>query len=210
MTSDLQSDSSSDASNSRRSKDADDIGQSSLIHSIKILIRQSSRQILKVILTKVKKYINGTTFNVRAGRIVAAICGYLSLSGVYDIALGTFIDYAYENLNSIRLSKNYESILANERGDIEVSWNFQLLSELTKANGQQIAKHIKRLSEMLNWFRAGVHKELINYIGFCFRNIPTSLTFIIPTVDFKNIYEDENEKEFFSKNLPIRVSGIFL
>ena len=99
------------------------------------------------------------------------ICGWLVQSGIQDTAFETFVDYAHQNLSKIRHSKNYETILKNERGDIEVSWNFQLLSEMTKAYGPTLAKHMDRINEMLSWFRSTVHKEAINFIGFCFRNV---------------------------------------
>lgn len=171
-------------------------------------MKQSSKQILKIILNKVKAYMNGSTFNMRAGRIVSGICAWLSLSGIDNLAFCTFIDYVYENLNKIRLGKNYESILENERGDIEVSWNLQLLSELTKAPGPVIVQHIGKLNEVLTWFRNTVHKESVNYIGFCMRNILISLGDTCPTetcsVNYSIHFDDE--KEFFTNHLPIRVS----
>ena len=215
LTSDLQNEISSASANSHnqfystsRNKDQEDITQVYMIQTIKILVKQSSKQILKIILNKVKVYISGNTFNIRAGRIVSAICAWLSLSGIDNSAFGTFIDYVHDNLSEIRHSKNYESMLENERGDIEVSWNLQLLSELTKAPGPVIAQHIGRLTELLSWFRNTVHKESINYIGFCYRNILISLVNINPTemcsVNYSILFDDE--KEFFSKHLPTRVS----
>ncbi len=53
-------------------------------------------------------------------------------------------------------------------------------------------------------------KETINYIGFCYRNILLSLTNIAPieycSVNYHIMYDDE--KEFFTNHLPIRVIDI--
>ena len=81
---------------------------------------------------------------------------------------------------------------------------------MTKAYGPTIAKHMDRINELISWFRPTVHKESINFIGFCFRNILASLSNIQPmnlaSVNYSIIFEDE--KEFFSNHLPIRV-GIY-
>jgi len=192
----------------KHSKNSEDLPNSYLIQTIRTIIRQSSKEILKIILNKVDKYIRGNTFNVRAGRIVSSICGNLSTSGIKEQALSTFLDYIHENLSKIKNSNNYEAILQNERGDIEISWNMQLLSELTKINGDLLAKNLPRINEMIGWFRNTVHKDTNNLIGFCFRNILMYLTNVSPvemcSVNYSLIFD--NEEEFFSNHLPIRVS----
>ena len=116
-----------------KSKNLDEnVYQIQLISTVKVLFRQSSKQILRVITNKLKNQINGNSFNARAGRILANMCSLLvwnKNSGSY--AFEIFFNYVYENLSKIKESKNYEQILRDERGDIEVSWNLQLLAEVS-------------------------------------------------------------------------------
>ena len=67
--------------------------------------------------------------------------------------MSTFFDYIHENLAKIKASSSYDAILQNKRGDIEVSWNLQLLSELTKVNGELLARNLPRINEIIGWFR---------------------------------------------------------
>ena len=74
-----------------------------------------------------------------------------------------------------------------------------------------LGAHMDRISEVISWYRGTIHKESINYIGFCYRNILTSLTNIQVkencSVNYSIIFDDE--AEFFHKHLPIRVGEKF-
>ena len=58
----------------------------------------------------------------------------------------------------------------------------------------------------MTWYRSSIHKESVSYMSCCFRNIIVALTHIYSTefcsVSYSIIFDDE--KEFFSKHLPIR------
>jgi proteasome activator subunit 4 len=180
--------------------------QAYILQTVRILTRQSSKNFLKLILNKIKNFINGNSYNIRTGRILASICGSLARSGLGHEAFETFLNYVYENLSKLKLSSSYEQTLRNERGDLEVTWNFQLLSELLKCDGTIIVNHMERIGNLISWFRESINKETFGFIGNCFRELLLSLTHIYPKetclVDYSLMYDDE--KEFFSKHLPIR------
>jgi hypothetical protein len=79
--------------------------------------------------------------------------------------------------------------------------------KLLKADGRILILHQEKINEIFAWFRNVIHKEAFNYIGFCFRNLLSSLTTINPnnlcSVSYNIIFDDPND--FFSKHLPIRV-----
>ena len=166
LASDTSSDSSASAAaastyfavNGRVKNTDENAYQAQMIQTIRVLIRQSSKPILKLILNKFKNSINGNTYNVRSGRIVASICGFLAVSGIGRECFETFFNYLYDNLSKLRESKNYEQFLKDERGDIEVAWNLQLLAELMKANGLILVDHIQRINLLISWFRSTVNK----------------------------------------------------
>lgn len=154
-----------------------------------------------------KNYINGNNYNARAGRILASICGFLSMPENFaSHAFETFFTLVYENLFRFKESKNYSHFLTDERGDIEVSWHLQLLAELTKTDGLTLLPHMSKIQQLISWYRSTVNKEAIGYISSCYRNISVCLSTIYPmeqcSVDYNISYD--NEKEFFTKHLPIR------
>ena len=78
-----------------------------------------------------RDYINSNSFNARAGRILANICGLLAWTkDVGRYAFDMFFNFVYDNLSKIKYSKQYEQTLKDERGDIEIAWNLQLLAEV--------------------------------------------------------------------------------
>ena len=195
-----------------KSKNLDEsVYQIQLINTIKILIRQSSKPILKIILNKIGNYINGNSFNARSGRILANICGLLAWNkNTGQQAFDQFFNYVYDNLSKIKDStSHYENVLKDERGDIDISWNLQLLAELTKSNGQILVANIDKINQLISWYRWLVHKESVGYVSYCYRNVITALESVYPvelaSVNYSIIYEDE--KEFFTQHLPIRDWG---
>jgi proteasome activator subunit 4 len=214
VASDTSSDSSASAAaassyfavNGRVKNTDENAYQAHMIQTIRVLIRQSSKPFLKLILNKLKNFIDGNNYNIRSGRIVASICGFLAASGYGRESFETLFNYVYENLSKFKESKSYEQFLKDERGDIEVTWNLQLLAELMKANGLILVEHINRITQLITWYRPVVNKESIGYISCCFRNIIVSLTNVssndLCSVTYNIIFDDE--KEFFTKHLPIR------
>jgi proteasome activator subunit 4 len=106
-------------------KNMDDISQVYLLQVLKVLIRQSSKEILKLILSKVRNYISGNSYNIRSGRILASLCYYLASTvsyyfkilklysnnffktkGIGESAFSLFFEYVYENLKKFKESKN--------------------------------------------------------------------------------------------------------
>ncbi|CAF0770306.1 unnamed protein product [Brachionus calyciflorus] len=192
---------------SRNKNNDDNYYQAHMIHTIKILIRQSSKDILKIIFNKIRNYINSNNFNARSGRILSATCGYLACTNNFgDFAFESFFNQVYENLSRFKEGKNYELFLKDERGDIEVEWNLQLLTELSRVNGVILVKHMSRMKQIISWYRAAVNKEITSYLCSLLRNIVVSLSTIYPleqsSVDYNFVYDDESQ--FFKNYLPIR------
>jgi hypothetical protein len=162
---------------------------------------------LKLILNKVRNYIDGNTFNVRAGRIVASLCFSLTSSNKFGkVAFGIFFDYVYQNLSKIKSTKHYDDFLTTERGDIEVTWNLQLFAELMNTNGEILSSYMKRIEEIIDWYRPTIHKESYIYLCNASRNVVTSLTNIYPREMCSVTYDltFDNENDFFKDHLPIR------
>ena len=184
-----------------------------MMYTIRVLIRQSSRPILKLILGKFKNYISGHSYNVKSGKVVASMCGCLSSStqGYAAICFDTLFDLVYENLRRLKENKNYELFLRNERGDIEIQWNLELLAGLMKANGAILVAHVDRISELIRWYKSSVNMNAIDYVSSCYVNILTSLTNISSTefcsVAYDIVYEERDEADFFREHLPIRDWG---
>jgi proteasome activator subunit 4 len=184
-----------------------------MMYTIRVLIRQSSRPILKLILNKFKNYISGNNYNVKSGKVVASMCGCLASStqGYARTCFVTLFDLVYENLRRIKETKSYEVFLTNERGDIEIQWNLELLSGLMKANGLIIADHIDRVTQLIRWYKSSVNLNSIDYVSSCFVNVLTSLTNISSieycSVSYNIVYEENEEMIFFKNHLPIRDWG---
>lgn len=115
LASDISSESSASAaaaskhfSVSNSNKNADEnYYQAHIIHTSKVLIRQSSKQILKLILNKISNYINGNNFIARAGRILSSICGYLCTAQNFgQFAFENFFTEVYESLRNFKEGKN--------------------------------------------------------------------------------------------------------
>ena len=68
---------------------------------------------------------------------------------------------------------------------------------------------MSRISQVIGWYRETIHKETISYISNAYRNVIHSLSTIYPiesaSVSYDIVFDDE--KEFFTKHLPIRVSN---
>ena len=178
-----------------------------IINSIKILVRQSSKDILKLIIKKTQLYLAGSTFNARAGRILCSLITYLTFTDYGKEAFDIFFKYVYENLSKIRNNaKHYEQFISDERGDIEVTWNLQLFAELMKTDGSILAENMEKINELIDWFRNSVHKETISYLSSAMRNIVTSQVNIstneLRSVNYSLMFDDP--AVFFKEHLPIR------
>lgn len=79
--------------------------------------------------------------------------------------------------------------------------------KILKSNGLILLPHISKLNQIISWYRETVHKETIGFISNIYRNVIFSLSTIYPnesmSVNYEILYDDE--KEFFTKHLPIRV-----
>lgn len=102
--------------------------QSHLVQMTKVLVNQSSVKILKLIIRKLKSYMNEKTFDFRSGIVVSSLCGFLANSINSEEAFETFFSDVYTTLKQFKHSNNYQKFLKNERGDPLVAWNLQLLS----------------------------------------------------------------------------------
>ena len=119
-----------------RNKNAhENVYQAHMIQTLKILIRQSSKQYLKLILNKLRNYMSGNIYNTRAGRILASMCSCLVQSGIKTEAFELLFDDVYDNLSKIKDQQVARNFKADERGDIESMWNLQIFAELMKAPG---------------------------------------------------------------------------
>lgn len=76
------------------------------------------------------------------------------------------------------------------------------------ADSKIIVKNINRINELIGSYRRTVHKESFTYIGNCIRHLINELTTISHnppcSVNYNIVYDDE--KEFFTNHLPIRVN----
>ena len=88
LASDHSSDSSASAAaastqfslNNRNKSTNENYYQAHMINTMRVLISQSSDALLTLMLNKMRNYIASNTYNQRPGRILAHICGYLTLS----------------------------------------------------------------------------------------------------------------------------------
>lgn len=66
---------------------------------------------------------------------------------------------------------------------------------------------MNRICQVISWYRETIHKETISYISNSYRNVILSLStiYVIETasVSYDIVFDDE--KEFFTNHLPIRV-----
>jgi len=100
-----------------------------------------------------------------------------------------------------------ENFTKNERGDIMVIWNLNLLSQLLKSNPTILLEHIDEIKSLITWYRTTVNMKCIQHLMNCYNCLIASLTNIYPIESSSFVYSlnYENDKEFFSKHLPIRV-----
>lgn len=122
LASDISSESSASAAAASKqfsisggNKNADEnYYQAHIIHTSKVLIRQSSKQILKLIFNKISNYINGNNFIARAGRILSSICGYLCTAPNFSqYAFDSFFKDVYESLRNFKEEKNCKNFFIN-------------------------------------------------------------------------------------------------
>lgn len=185
-----------------------------MMYTIRVLIRQSSRSILKLILNKFKNHISSNNYSVNSGKVISSMCGCLASTtmGYARTCFETLFNIVYENLKRLKGRKSYETFLKNDRGDIEIQWNLELLSGLMKANGLILVDHIGRINELINWYSGSIHNSSIDCISSCFVNVLSSLTSISSnefcSVPYDIVYEEKGEKEFFTQHFPIRDWGL--
>ena len=94
-------------------KGSEDASLASVLNVMRALIRQSSKPILKLILHKVKNFMTGNRFNLRAGKLLAGVCLFLAESDIKEIAFETFMNYFYDNLRQISQSANCKKFCSN-------------------------------------------------------------------------------------------------
>ena len=147
-----------------------------MMQTLKIIIRQSSKQYLKLILNKMRNYLNSNIYNPRSGRILASVCACLVGSAIDSQSFEIFFTYCYDNLSKIKDNKTFEQLAHDERGDIEVIWNLQLFSELMKANGPVLLKHMDKITLLFSWFKYSINKEIIGFMSSAYRYLIMSLS----------------------------------
>jgi hypothetical protein len=88
-----------------------------------------------------------------------------------------------------------------------VIWNLNLLSQLLKSNPTILLEHIDEIKSLITWYRTTVNMKCIQHLMNCYNCLIASLTNIYPIESSSFVYSlnYENDKEFFSKHLPIRV-----
>ena len=197
--------------NGRNKNAQENIYQAHMMQTLKIIIRQSSKQYLKLILNKMRNYLNSNIYNPRSGRILASVCACLVGSAIDSQSFEIFFSYCYDNLSKIKDNKTFEQLAHDERGDIEVIWNLQLFSELMKANGPVLLKHMDKITLLFSWFKYSINKEIIGFMSSAYRYLIMSLSGIYPieycSVNYDICFDDVNEQEFFKSRMPIRDWG---
>lgn len=182
-----------------------EIGLSSTMNS---LAQQSSDEYLKLMISKISNYMNGNVYNAKAGKLVMSVCRSLVKSARGDHAFKTFFTPLYGNLKRIRDSSNYATMLKNERGDIEISWNIQLFQELLRADGTILLNYIEQIKDIINWYMECTHKITIQYLCSAIRHLLRSLTFLYSKESRLTCQNyDFTDINVFKTQLPIRDWG---
>ncbi len=176
--------------------------------TVNAIVQQSSLSLIKTMINKMKNYIYGNVYNLKAGKVIASVCRELVKSSCGPLAFKTFFLPVYENLKRIRENSNFESVLTNERGDIELAWNLHLFSELVKADGTILLDYTSQVEECLIWFKKCKHKQTMQYVCWSIISFLRSLTMYYPT-ETRSTPQilDFDDPESFKAHLPTRDWG---
>lgn len=79
--------------------------QSHVIQTLKVLVYQSSRKILKLMIKRLTSLFKERHFNTKAGDILSSFCGYLVKSGYGREAFEIFFNHVYDNLTKYKDTK---------------------------------------------------------------------------------------------------------
>lgn len=83
--------------------------------------------------------------------------------------------------------------------------------KLLKAYPSILIEQIDKIKELINCYRNTVNMNCIQHLMNCYNCLIASLTNVYPMDNSSFVYclNYDNEKEFFSKHLPIRVKKIY-
>ncbi|KAM4624596.1 proteasome activator complex subunit 4B [Polymixia lowei] len=120
-----------------------ELGLSSTVSTI---LTQSSTEIYKVALEKLHKFATSNTFETCvSGRMVADMCRAAAKCHPAE-SLRLFVPHCCSVI--LHITDN-EELLNEEELDKELLWNLQLLSEVTRVDGEQLLKHREDLERIL-------------------------------------------------------------
>ncbi|KAM3863185.1 LOW QUALITY PROTEIN: proteasome activator complex subunit 4A [Diretmus argenteus] len=120
-----------------------ELGLSSTFSTI---LTQCSMDIFKVALNKVFNFATTNIFETRvAGRMVADMCRAASKCHPAE-SLKLFVPHCCSAINQIAVN---EEVLHEEELDKELLWNLQLLSEVTRVDGDKILPYRSQLVQIL-------------------------------------------------------------
>uniref|UniRef100_A0A8C5A3D9 Proteasome activator subunit 4 n=1 Tax=Gadus morhua TaxID=8049 RepID=A0A8C5A3D9_GADMO len=120
-----------------------ELGLSSTFSTI---LTQCSLEIFKVALKKVFNFATTNIFETRvAGRMVADMCRAASKCNPVE-ALKRFVPHCCNAINQIAVN---EEVLNEEELDKELLWNLQLLSEVTRVDGDKVLPYRTQLVQIL-------------------------------------------------------------
>ncbi|CAL8299965.1 unnamed protein product [Merluccius merluccius] len=120
-----------------------ELGLSSTFSTI---LTQCSLEIFKVALKKVFNFATTNIFETRvAGRMVADMCRAASKCHPTE-SLKRFVPHCCNAINQIAIN---EEVLNEEELDKELLWNLQLLSEVTRVDGDKVLPYRSQLVQIL-------------------------------------------------------------
>lgn len=120
-----------------------ELGLSSTFSTI---LTQCSMDIFKVALEKVFNFATTNIFETRvAGRMVADMCRAASKCHPAE-SLKLFVPHCCNAINQIAV---HEEVLNEEELDKELLWNLQLLSEVTRVDGDKLLSYSSQLVQIL-------------------------------------------------------------
>nr|XP_015218489.1 PREDICTED: proteasome activator complex subunit 4 isoform X1 [Lepisosteus oculatus] len=120
-----------------------ELGLSSTFSTI---LTQCSKDIFKVALEKVFNFATTNIFETRvAGRMVADMCRAAAKCHPAE-SLKLFVPYCCNAINQLTV---HDDVLSEEELDKELLWNLQLLSEITRVDGDKLLTYRAELVQIL-------------------------------------------------------------
>ncbi|XP_028331301.1 proteasome activator complex subunit 4B [Gouania willdenowi] len=171
-----------------------ELGLSSTVCTI---LTQCSMEIYKVALQKVFNFSTSNIFETCvSGRMVAEMCRAAAKCHPTE-SLRLFVPHCCSVI--LHLTKN-EELQSEEGPDKELLWNLQLLSEVTRVDGEQLLKYQKDLERILCVCVCLRCKQAYTHACSLLKHTLRSLSLIYPT-------EYRSTSAGFDSDLPIRDWG---